>query len=299
MQTTFFSLVAAFTLLGSQCLSQPEQASALPVDRPTILIRCDDIGMCHTVNLAFKQVLETGLPVSASVMVVCPWYQEAVDILKQHPEVAVGVHLTLNAEWKNYRWGPVAGWKSVPTLTDSLGYFFPSRALFFAHDPSLPEVERELRAQLDRAFASGLHIDYVDYHMGTAVDRLEMRELVERLAKEYRVGISRYFGEQDVGGVYSAPIEAKTDTLLERLPGLTPGAVHLMVFHIGLDTPEMEALVDLNPFGLSNVGKQRQAELGALTSPEFRRTLEARNICATTYRGLVQMVGIDRMHRPK
>jgi chitin disaccharide deacetylase len=58
----------------------------------------------------------------------CPWYLEAVDILKKYPNVSVGVHLMLNSEWRNYKWGPVLGRTAVPTLVDSDGYFFPSRA---------------------------------------------------------------------------------------------------------------------------------------------------------------------------
>jgi hypothetical protein len=49
----------------------------------TLLIRCDDIGMCHAVNMACKQLIESGVVFSASVMFPCPWYQEAVDLLKE------------------------------------------------------------------------------------------------------------------------------------------------------------------------------------------------------------------------
>ena len=113
-----------------------------------LLIRCDDWGMSHAVNMAALRVMESGIPVSASVMVACPWYQEAVELLRAHPEVSVGIHLTLNAEWKNYRWGPISGAGNVPTLVDSLGYFFPSRELLFRNNPKLEEIERELRAQI-------------------------------------------------------------------------------------------------------------------------------------------------------
>ena len=51
--------------------------------KTSILIRCDDIGMCHSVNMAAKQVLETGIPVSMSVMVPCPWFPEAAELLKK------------------------------------------------------------------------------------------------------------------------------------------------------------------------------------------------------------------------
>src|SRR5207253_2798395 len=74
-----------------------------------ILIRCDDIGMCHSVNIAAKQVLETGNPVSMSVMVPCPWFTEAAAMLKEYKNISIGIHLTLNSEWKQYRWGPVSG----------------------------------------------------------------------------------------------------------------------------------------------------------------------------------------------
>jgi len=264
----------------------------------TVLIRCDDIGMCHAVNMAAKQVLDEGFPVSMSVMFACAWYQEAVDLLKQYRNVSVGVHLTLNAEWKNYRWGPVSGRSEVPSLVDSLGFFSPSRATFFAHKPTVEDVEKELRAQIERGLHSGLRIDYLDHHMGTAVDKPEMRALLETLAKEYGLVISRYFGEEDVNGVYGAPPPTKLDTLLDRTRKLPSGKINLMVFHIGLQTPEMDALIDLNVFGLADMSKHREGELRALTSPEFLKLLQTKNVHLTTYHELVEQVGLQGMKRP-
>lgn len=69
-----------------------------------LMIRCDDVGMSHSVNLAAKELIESGLKFSASVMVPCGWFDEAVSILKDAENVSIGVHLTLNSEWRNYRW---------------------------------------------------------------------------------------------------------------------------------------------------------------------------------------------------
>ncbi|GAC1648878.1 MAG: hypothetical protein NVS4B3_05090 [Gemmatimonadaceae bacterium] len=153
-----------------------------------LLIRSDDGGMSQSVNRALEKLVDTGLPVSVSVMFPCPWYQETVAMLKQHPAVSVGIHLTLNSEWKNYRWGPIAGRSVVPTLVDEDGYFYPTSAALQRNHPDLREVEIELRAQIARALASGLRIDYVDYHMGTAVRYPQFRQLTERLAREYGLG---------------------------------------------------------------------------------------------------------------
>src|SRR4051794_26033767 len=80
-----------------------------------LIVRSDDGGMSHAVNMGLERLLDSGMPVSVSVMFACPWYQETVEILKRHPAAAVGIHLTLNSEWKNYRWGPVAGRSAVPS----------------------------------------------------------------------------------------------------------------------------------------------------------------------------------------
>jgi predicted glycoside hydrolase/deacetylase ChbG (UPF0249 family) len=283
--------------LSFPSIAQPK----LPVsteEKIPILIRCDDWGMCHSVNMAAKQVLEKGFPVSASVMFTCAWYQEAVDLLKQYPNVSVGIHLTLNAEWKNYRWGPVAGSSVVPSLVDSNGYFFPSRALLFGNNPKLSEIETELRAQIERAVHSGVRIDYVDYHMGAAMQTLETRSIVEKLATEYHLAISRYFDEVDVENGYGVATENKLDTLLVNTKKMTVGGTKLFVIHIGIDNDELNAMEDLNVFGLKNIGKHRQAEMNALLSPQFQSLIHRPKYRLLNYRQLIDEKGLNTMKRP-
>src|SRR5213594_996365 len=144
-----------------------------------LIIRTDDAGFSHSANMALQKLIDSGLPLTVSVMFACPWYQETVEILKRHPAVGVGFHLTLNSEWKNYRWGPVTGREAVPTLVDSNGYFFSSAEALYRNHPDPTQVEKELRAQIERALHTGLKIDFMDPHMGTALDDPAMREIVE------------------------------------------------------------------------------------------------------------------------
>jgi len=264
----------------------------------SLIIRSDDAGMSHSVNMALEKLIESGLPVSVSVMFPTPWYQETVEMLKRHPSVSVGIHLTLNSEWKNYRWGPVLGRTAVPTLVDSNGYFFSSSEDLRRHHSDPKEVEKELRAQIERALHSGLKIDYVDYHMGTATRYPEFREVTERLAKEFGLGMSGYFGEASHDPQYSARPQDKTDSLVAMIDRLPP-RLNLVVTHVGIDDQELGALVDMNTDGpLPEMSKNRQGELDALTSARFREALKARSVQLLTYRQLIEKQGLNTMRRP-
>jgi len=146
---------------------------------------------------------------------------------------------------------------------------------------------------------SGLKIDYVDYHMGTAVRYPEFREIAERLAKEYGLGMSQYFGETRHDPQYSAAPPAKTDSLLAMVDRLrTP--INLVVTHVGIDNAELGALLDMNTDGaLPEMSKNRQGELDAITSQRFRDAIKAHNVQLLTYRQLIAMQGLGSMHRPQ
>src|SRR4249920_1810859 len=102
-------------LLIAGLFQNPATAQPVHAALPQLLIRLDDIGMSHSVNMAVEKLAKTGIPFSASVQFACPWYQEAVAILKKYPNVSIGVHLTLTSEWRGYRWGPVTGRTAVPS----------------------------------------------------------------------------------------------------------------------------------------------------------------------------------------
>ncbi len=254
--------------------------------------------MSHSVNMALEKLIESGLPVSVSVMFPTPWYQETVEMLKRHPAVAVGIHLTLNSEWKNYRWGPVLGRTAVPTLVDADGYFFPSSEALNQNHPDLKQVEAELRAQIDRAMHSGLKIDYVDYHMGTVYSNPQFREIAEHLAKEFGLGMMEYFGDPRYNPQYEARPQDKPDSLVALVARLKPGFT-VLVTHVGIDNAELGALLDMNTNGgLAEMSKNRQGELDAVTSQRFRDAIKARNVQLLTYRQLIAMQGLQSMRRP-
>ena len=280
----YTSVVAAILFAWTGVLSQSRQ--------PKVLLRLDDNGMNHAVTKAIEQVAATGISFSTSVMFACPWYQEAVAILKKYPNISIGVHLTLNSEWKYYRWGPILGRSAVPSLVDSNGYFHPSTRTFLQSGYNLDEVEKELSAQIERALQSGLQIDYVDYHMGTATSTPELRTIVEKLAKKYKLGISRYFGEH-YQTMFDIPVEQKKNDFLKSMQELVADKITLFVMHVAEATPEMNALVDMNNTDQHSetkplVAMHRNAELQTLLSEEFQQLIREEKIKLVTYRDLVR-----------
>lgn len=273
------------------------QVPSHAAENPKFLIRCDDIGMSHAANMAAVKMAESGIPFSASVMVATPWLQEAVDILQQFPHVAVGVHLTLTSEWQGMKWGPITGALAAPSLVDSNGYFFAMTGQFIRNNPSPSEVEVELRAQIERAMTSGLHIDYLDYHMGAPMASQPLRDVVEKLANEYNIGMAQYFGEIYVRYSNGKPSE-RIDSLVAAVQRLQPGMIRASIFHVALDTPEMQGLRDTNPNGAADVAASREADLDALLSEEFKQALDTAHVQLITYKDLIREVGIDNMRRP-
>ncbi len=256
---------------------------------PKLLIRIDDIGMNHSVNMALKDAANTKMKLSASVMFACPWYQEAVEILKENPQISVGVHLTLNSEWKNYRWGPVLGKEAVPTLVAEDGYFYPSTQEFLDADYDLDEVERELEAQIQRAISTGLKVDYIDFHMRTALATPELTEITKKLADKYNMKRSMLMGE-GYKSLFGTEISQKETDLLTHLEqGLDKGKVNLVIMHMAKANPEMKALVDMNNAdqrgeeGKPVVAMHREAELQALLSVELMGMIKNKNIQLVNY----------------
>jgi predicted glycoside hydrolase/deacetylase ChbG (UPF0249 family) len=163
-----------------------ERLGFAATDRVAV-IHCDDIGMCHAANAGAFEALAGGPATCGSVMVPCPAFSEAAEIAGSHPEFDLGVHLTLTSEWPDYRWGPLTGAATVPSLVDDQGCF-PRTAAEVLQNARYEEAEAELRAQVDRALAAGIDVTHLDAHMGTVLFP-PLHAIYATLARDYRVPV--------------------------------------------------------------------------------------------------------------
>ena len=182
------------------CLAQKPASSARPAP-PTyaerlgwgrgeriLILHMDDAGMSYDSNAGIQNVIENGAARSFSVMMPCPWVSQIVRYIKAHPEADAGLHLTLTSEWKDYRWSPLAGASVVPGLIDVEGAMWSSVASVAAR-ATADEVDREIRAQLDRAERMGFHPTHLDSHMGTLFASPAFLERYVRLGMENRIPV--------------------------------------------------------------------------------------------------------------
>ena len=129
-------------------------------DAALLIVNCDDLGSSRAANVAIYEALRDGVATSATLMVPCPWARDAAAMYRGED---VGVHLTLNAEWSNYRWGPIT---HSPSLLDGDGGFPRTVDDVWDH-ADLDEVRKECRAQIERAIFWGFDVSHLDSHMGT------------------------------------------------------------------------------------------------------------------------------------
>ena len=271
-----------------------------PRDRKLLIVHADDVGMTHSVNAATIKALDKGLVNSASIMVPCPWFPEIADYAKSHPELDFGLHLTLTSERVYYRWGPVASKARVPSLVDENGYFHHDWTASTKINPA--EVELELRAQIDRAYAMGVRPTHLDSHQYRLYENgKDFFEVALRLAHEYKLPVfvardwfrdhpylessltpADLVLDHTVTISPAVPPEGWADFYKTALENLQPGVTEFVI-HVAFADEEMKAATrERDTWGAA----WRQRDFDFFTSEEFRQLLQQQNIKLVTWREL-------------
>ena len=148
-------------------------------DAKLLIIHADDIGIAHSINIASFDAYKNNGINSGSVMMISPWVKEVAEFHKDYPQYDIGVHLTLTAEWKNYKWGGLSSSNEIQSLlNDDKEFYDNTRDVNINADPQ--EVRKELQAQIDYARSLGINPSHIDSHMGAiAVNKDIWRVYIE------------------------------------------------------------------------------------------------------------------------
>ena len=301
------NLILILLAIQSPLSAQQSVAEKLgyPAEAKLLIVHADDIGLAQTVNEASLTAFKKGGITSGSIMVPCPWFEDFAETYKSYPDLDVGIHVTLTAEWDFYKWGGVLPATEIPSLLDENGHFYASVEEVGQHaDPV--EVEKEIRAQIDRAIAYGIKPTHIDTHMGSVMAKPEFMEIYLKLGKEYKIPV---FVPRMI--LFGMPEEAREQmkkdyVLVDNFfmmnaedPGLTwaeayapmiekarPG-LNVMIVHVAYDNAEMQAIAVNHPaFGSA----WRARDLEYVLSQEFRNLLEEKGIQLVTWKEIKEVM---------
>ena len=179
-------------MLALNSISQAQYTYAeklgFPKGARVLILHVDDLGMSWDSNEGAINAMEKGVATSVSVMMPTPWVPGFVHYLKKNPKTDAGLHLTLTSEWDEYRWAPLAGKNQVPGLVDSEGALWPGVDDVVKH-ATADEVEKEIRAQLERARTMGFEPTHLDSHMGTLFAKPEFLQRYIKVGIEQKIPV--------------------------------------------------------------------------------------------------------------
>src|SRR5256885_10293457 len=150
--------------------------------------------MYPAVNAAVIRSIEEGIASSCSLMAPCPAAPHAMDLLRQHPRIPFGIHLTLVCDTPTYQWGPLTAREKVSSLLSETGELFtPAQAPGLLAQARLDEVELEFRAQVNAVTGAGLLPTHLDWHCLADGGRDDIFDLIAVLAAEYGLALRAWF----------------------------------------------------------------------------------------------------------
>lgn len=162
----------------------PNSPPQTPGSGKTVIFTADDFGMSPALNGAVVLAHRQGMLRCASLMVTGSAVNQAVALARDLPELCLGVHLTL------IQGRSALPPKDIPHLVDSQGNFLhnPVQAgwRYYRRQELLPEIRRELAAQIETALAWGLKIWFLNSHVNLHLHP-SIFPLVAELAKEYGI----------------------------------------------------------------------------------------------------------------
>jgi len=308
LRTLICLLILSFSQNGYSQDETYAEKLGWPKGSKLLIMHIDDAGMSHDSNLGTIKALEKGVANSFSVMMPCPWVPEILDYIEKNPKVDAGLHLTLNAEWDLFRWGPLAGKPTVPGLVDKEGAMWSS-VEDVVKNSNADEVEMEIRAQIDRARTAGFEPTHLDSHMGTIFADLEYVQRYMKVGADTQIPIMvpgghatfisaqnpdwppamiKVLGKQvwDSGlpvlddlhnYSYGWKREDKVKKYVEVIRSLKPG-VTMMINHCTDPTENFPII--------SSSTETRLGDLEAMVHPDVRKAIEEEGIIMTTWREL-------------
>jgi chitin disaccharide deacetylase len=301
INTILICLINCF-YMNAQKMTLAEQLGYSP-DAKLLIIHADDAGVSHSTNQAVIAAFDSGRINSSAIMVPCPWFTEICGYAKVRPDLDFGIHLTVTSEWNNYKWGGILSQNEIPSLLNDMGYFYPTTPVASSVIKA-GDVEKELRAQIEKALAAGIRPSHFDTHMSVLFQRPDLFKVFLSLGEIYQVPVSIFREELPSDSNFIKLMEDQlivdrmiiashdldpadwVDFYTKSLNELQPG-LNEIIFHLAYDDDETRAMTTGHKYFEAT---WRQRDLDYIMSDEFQETLKKNDIRLITWRDIQKVI---------
>lgn len=290
-------------------LPEAESKSGSPIP---LIINADDFGSSDAANRAIIRAHLDGVCTSTSLMVNEPAAEAAVELARENPSLAVGLHLVL-----------VLGHSSlspsqIPHLVNQNACFsdssFEAGIKYYFHPAARRELRLEMRAQFEKFAATGLPFSHVDGHTHLHMHPVIFRELVD-LCEEFGVrrvrvvrgerriseGIGRLTAGDRITAVVFDLLARHCEKVLKGRGFIVPSRVYGLLQSGRMDESCLLSLLQAIPAEISEIyshpmesGRREdllsnpggESELNALLSHRVKAAIARRGFTLSTYEGL-------------
>jgi len=164
--------------------------------RKLLIVTADDLGLTRRVNEAIEKAHREGIVTTASLMVNGAAFDSAASILRQNPRLDVGLHLNLTEGQ------PVLPYREISSLANAQGFLyrhpFELLSAVVRRRAGIADLEKEVRAQIEKALSANVHVTHVDGHKHVHV-LPQVFHLICKVAPQYGITAVRSTSEKTPG----------------------------------------------------------------------------------------------------
>jgi hopanoid biosynthesis associated protein HpnK len=164
--------------------------------RKLLIVTADDMGLTLRVNEAIEKAHREGIVTTASLMVNSAAFEPAADILHRNPGLDVGLHLNLTEG------RPASVYGEIPSIADAQGFLyrhpFELLSALVRRRVGIVDLEKEIRAQIEKALSVSIHVTHIDGHKHVHV-LPQVFHLICKVAPQYGINAVRSISEKTPG----------------------------------------------------------------------------------------------------
>ncbi len=257
-----------------------------------LLVRVDDAGTSLASNEGCLTACVEGIARSVEVMMPGAWVHHAAERFGRHPDIDVGIHLTLTSEWDAVKWRPLTG---AASLVDAQGFFWPRLFAIGKGDAEcvqnggwqLEDVAAEFEAQIALGLKLFSQASHISSHMVRHFKDFDplLGVLISDLCTKFGLmddGLGDTLDWIDGYPKFPRDPALRETEFIRALEGLRNGT-HIFLDHPAPLTEETQAL---GHDGYRDVAEDRAACLAVLASAPVREAVKRLGIELIGYRSL-------------